>query len=671
MPEIMQTVLRERNMILQALGRAPISTIRPFLYAVAVNLLLGCGSGGGSDDSVQALDFIAQVNPSISDLSSGQLTGEYSELQVALTKFSLLFEPIDGAVGGVVVGSEPISATHTLATLQRLQGELSPEHSEAIQQAIRKLIQGSTLVYSSIPEIALAKDALSADRDRQARRYEDLPECDGSASELVCGSALLSQTYLILELGGEYPRFRVRVDNTIDDLGFTYTGPDGICEIVVAVSDNPDRDSIASTVAREIFHCWHWGNYPESFYSSPGWLMAGLGEWFSADFTGHNQASRDIASAHSQSSHYKLFQSNSSAVGFFWQIDHLFGPGVQLWVLVHDLAQQTSSAEAFELATDAIPAAELIGLATSPTFSQDRGPLWTFEAPVSALTPRQPAVIASASEGRLSAAPGDQYLAFTDWGLAEAAWIDIQTDGTVLQRWNAGEDIVSTDSTQTRWCSDGICECADGTRLFPEALAVPEGDAGLTLGLVGGSATSSEVSWAVTDVSELCDDENGDSNDTTGDAVSTLVGTWRANPLAIAAAYEDTFDGSIDVAGVTGDVLLIIRPNGQATLRYDDVNIFLNDEGIQSVILYGSGTLDWRTSSGQLIFSNTSDFSFTSTTNAFIGGEVEAFTLNLDDINVGGSSSTSEFTVSNDTLTIHSIEGSHGAIFIPLLWNRQ
>jgi hypothetical protein len=149
------------------------------------------------------------------------------------------------------------------------------------------------------------------------------------------------------------------------------------------------------------------------------------------------------------------------------------------------------------------------------------------------------------------------------------------------------------------------------------------------------------------------------------------VGTWRANPLAIAAAYEDTFDGSIDVAGVTGDVLLIIRPNGQATLRYDDVNIFLNDEGIQSVILYGSGTLDWRTSSGQLIFSNTSDFSFTSTTNAFIGGEVEAFTLNLDDINVGGSSSTSEFTVSNDTLTIHSIEGSHGAIFIPLLWNRQ
>lgn len=170
-------------------------------------------------------------------------------------------------------------------------------------------------------------------------------------------------------------------------------------------------------------------------------------------------------------------------------------------------------------------------------------------------------------------------------------------------------------------------------------------------------ATGAVVRYTLTERS--CDEE------ASVDPGRGVIGTWYASRGSILSMFSQVFGDALPVRAVTGDVVLTLTEAGQATLLYQNVRVFFDQERenpppIPSVVIRGGGELTWRGGSpGQIVFDGQS-FSFEA-----VAGRL---TLPMDDSGFPLGRTVVSYGFVDTTLVFM---GFSGHVFFPNAWTRR
>jgi hypothetical protein len=281
---------------------------------------------------------------------------------------------------------------------------------------------------------------------------------------------------------------------------------------------------------------------------------------------------------------------------------------------------------------------------------------------------------APAEQEILEADAGEQALATFDLReLPEGtSWVlNVATDGFTHLRWSSGEEFSTSSATSAQFCYGGTCACPDGTVPLPSIGFAPLGATSLTAAVTGPGNGASFVTITPRDIDEFCDDEPIPPPPLASGAFSGN-GTWRATNPSLTTMFTDAsalgFGAApLDIAGVSGDVVMELREDGTGTLTYTDVTAFINDGPLPDLTINGTGDFEFGVAAGELTVSG-STFTVSASSSALFG---ETIVITDGDLE-GGAGGTSTYTVGFDgnQMVLTSAEGARGAVFFPVVWTR-
>lgn len=624
------------------------------MCALCVVLIAACGSQDAEPETI----------PTFAELREQAFEGEISELTLALTEFSYLFDiELDGTVPVTIDESAPDELTMAFLRLERDETELSTSQREAIDAAVREIEDASRLVYSEAEPVE-KRDALA---DAEVAEMVDF------AIGFVMGQLGANRPELdlwvtdpgdVAALGGE--------DDWLAWASPVFVGGQQRCKVFLV--DFPDRslEKLRATMVHEYFHCWHFRNGRSDV--SPGWVVEGLATWVAGvagEAPGVDPSnSYGFAEDFFSDARAKIYAIEYKAAGFFWQLNDLDGGPDRLWERIPNIVNATSNPRAFLASTSGLPAATLAQLASRSLNRSRVGEEWALTSPpfpsdLSGVS-RPPTVRTVRSRDFQVVAPSGQRviaLEVMEQIADEQLVIQLVYEGLTAAVWVAPSATtqIRTSADVQDYCLRPPCICDDGTEPVPGAQPVPGTELLLLVGLTGGASESASVEMIVTPLDALCGERvDGD-----------LTGVWIAESRAVQAAFQQVYEPiGTDVTGVGGELELTIRSDRTLRIEYDAVTLLLSDPVIPEVVLDGYGEMKWRNEGGKLIAYELTDLDLSQT----IPGLGEPIKITEDDLPSGGET-TADYTVDGRSLALDNLmgsltEGVTGGLVFPARWTR-
>ncbi len=612
--------------------------------------------------------------------------GPAAELTLALSEFAYLFDvDVPGAVPLVADDSIPTLATDAVATLEARRDELTDDQRRVIDATNDAIISESTVVYRTADDaayqalVAETRDAATTSEPDGLRRARPqgvaasavVRQVDLSAAEAIAGATAID---LFRRLGGPAIDWELRIgtpaeaDTPTTDAS-TYSSESGdACLVIVFDWLHLTGAYLKSVVAHEVFHCWQAarraGAPMVDFYRE------GLATWVGEDLAGGSGFGDKWWPAFFDTEPFPLYRAKYRALGFWAQVAQLRGGSDGLWEIIPELTDAASSAAGvWNAALDGVDGELVATLAATGALRPDWSAAWDLPAARIAgpgravrrvaLAPTEPATI--------EADAGEQALGAFDLGAlpADISWVlNLDTAGFARLRWGSGEEFSTTSATSTQFCYGGSCACPDGTVPLPSISFVPLGETSLTVGVTGPAAGNSFVTVTPRNIEEFCDDDPLPTPPPLSSGAFSGNGTWRASNPSLAAMFTDASAigfGAVplDIAGVTGDVVMELRPDGTGTLTYTDVTAFINNGPMTDLTINGTGDFAFGVAAGELTVSGNT-FMVSVTSSALLGETLVITDADLE----GGAGGTSTYTVGfdGDQMVLTGSRGSNGAL---------
>ncbi len=442
------------------------------------------------------------------------------------------------------------------------------------------------------------------------------------------------------------------------------------CYIVIARDRDSAADSpVASAVmAHELFHCWHATRFSDDqdrFHGAGPWVYEGLAAWVGETIAGGTTYPLGRWLPAYVANDFALFAGSSDyeAFGFWARVDEF----TDLWGLIPSLVDTSSRGSSGPVFEEAIAATGGNGvlIATGALQEADLGPAWVTGPWMPPSIARRPATHRAVIDGdavELSSGAGEQAAHRVTVDAPDGSFVDVRITGYSSATWADGETIsAGSASLDLRYCV-GECACPDEPPP-PTDGELPVGVSGLTIALSGTGSGPATAVVEVVDKGECEDSEPSESVD------GGLLGTWKANPDSVALAFTQASGfgvgaEALDIAAVTGDVLMTFNDDGTGTLAYDDVVLFFNNAPFPELTLGGEGSFLWTSTAGAITIAGTT-YAIGVTSSA-LGGEV--LTITSDDVPASGSTQLG-VSLGGDQLSVDA-DGSAGPVFFPILWNR-
>ncbi len=635
------------------------------------------------------------------ELRDAQENGEVDDTTVILSEFATLFGvELDGAIPIVADENAPTSGSHVLLEVRELLPSLDAEQRAIVEAAIEEVTNG-TSVYRSLddPEYlavvesgavdgAPQADEQPADTEPEGFRARTRPMIEDEA-EVIAASRRIAVA-LQGQLGGPAlpfetilaPPSAARTGTVEATTEFGIADGDRSCLIIVYGRLRVTGPYLTSVLGHEVMHCWQYINAPtpEFVTSMVPYYQEGLATWVGEQIAG---VGTEFGRIHSRNffaeTDFPLYRREYSAFGFWSRVAELRGGDDALWAIIPELNGLGDQAEAvWNSALAGVSDADRALLASGPLRRPEWSPAWDMGGIAITGDQRatQPISVAPGGGNSVDVGPGSQTAGTFDLSSlpGDTSWVlSIQAStSSALAAWDNGEEFRPTVEAATDYCYGGSCECPDGTVPVPDIRFAPVTASSVTIAISGSAFENANAVMSVADIEEFCDEEVDDP-ELSDNAPTALAGTWRANPDAVAKMFEFASsagaggDTGLDVAGVTGDLLMTLSEDGSGTLTYDDVTIFFNDELIGELTLGGGGTFQWDVSDGQLRIQGGA-FSLSGSSPS-LGGEL--FTLTEADVGAGGTSTFGLGQSVEPNLVLLGGDGNRGEVFFPLLWTRQ
>ena len=601
------------------------------------------------------------------------------EVDLALAEFSALFAPVPG--GPVISGDDSLlpTATHVLDELDRLRDRLTPEQQAFIDEQVDAVFGEA----ATIEDFVLHPDATAVRGFRSPVSSEMQLAVRSVADSLrgVLGGPPLKVHVVVVDgsaLGTAGARNISLGPASPTRLAYADDGLDIDCQMQLRDRETTSAE-FRGIVVHELVHCWHFtriGLDVDRLNATDDWMKEGIAAYageliggttrFSPEWwLGYTVPLFDVDRA------WPLYSRTYDAIGFWSRI----AEETDVWDSIRAAVDASpNNAAMFDAAVSGIGDG-VSWLAAGTVQQPSWGGGWTATGPNMPGRARGTKEHGVALRNDIALSEGAAHQ--RNHEISGAAIGD--ADGTVLTFRGSGygviridpDDIVMNGRLDQDWCL-GVCECPDGTPAYPESRTRP-GDVELTASLVGRSTESTTLNVSVhrfdPETAE-CEEEEDPPAATTPPATGgSMIGTWRAQPDAIAFMFEQASvfgpdAPALDVGAVTGDLLMTFEEGGTGTLAYQDVTLFLVDSPIADLTINGGGTFNW-TSTGNRVIVDATDYVISVGSSA-LG---DPLTIGSDDLPGGGTTVLAGLQA-GDELTITAATGSEGTVFFPIYWRR-
>lgn len=290
------------------------------------------------------------------------------------------------------------------------------------------------------------------------------------------------------------------------------------CDVFVAnvASVAADEPSYLSIVSHEVFHCWQRAN-AFSFHGSltlPPFYFEGAATWAGEQFSQAGSFyGRTRMTTFFDRSIYDTGVSpvdGYDGIGFWTQIAQLRGGVDGLWSRLPSI---NAVAERGEEATFSVAVLGLDGERIAQLASSAAGqPTWGADWNLTGLS------VGDGQRSIESRRVGDRAEVFErqqqifDYSINEAdlagdgPWwiIELATDGLTNAHWDTGETFIITTSGIRQFCTDGSCECPDGTTPASSAEPVPGESDSIQVALTGTAANGASVTITSATADDVC-----------------------------------------------------------------------------------------------------------------------------------------------------------------------
>ncbi len=628
---------------------------------------------------------------SYAELADRVADGLESKLTLALSEFAALYDvQLPGAVPLLADDSLPQLGTDVVFQLGVLDAELTDEQRSIVTARLDEVDAASVEVYHSLDDpqyLAVVEESaevgvVEAEGFRASAGLRS-PEPSSMSSppsdrlEEVRRVAIDAIAAIQRRLGGVALDVYYRV-GPLPVLGQTdFIDLFEACIVTIDEdSEGLTGDVLRSIVAHETFHCWHAINQPTSYAAAERFFLEGMATWVGEEFADGTNFGGNWWLDYVAPSTARLGRMDYEAYGFWLQVEQIRGADA-MWALIPGLAAVADDAVAlWDKAFAGIGVEAQAGLAALTVRRPDWSPAWdvSLGQPAAGRSVGERVVTPGASATHRIDRAAQSVVTFTFDGLSgDTSYVlTEEIGGLATARFDGGgaDDDVITAAITTEWCLSGSCECPDGVVPIPGLRFVPAGSMSRTVALTTSFASPSNfASASISDIADRCDEEASGPPDV-GTPGGGFTGLWRANPNAIETMFEQASAfgaGSgqgLDVAGVTGDLLMEFRDDGTGRLTYAGVTLFINDAGFGDLTLNGSGSFVWGIVDETVRISGT-DYEIGVSSSA-LGDLV---TITDEDLPAGGLTVLSG-AVAGDMMTISAADGSAGEVFFPILWTR-
>ncbi len=600
------------------------------------------------------------------------------ELDIALAEFSALFAPVPG--GPVLAGDDSLlsTASHVLDDLDRLRDRLTPKQQAFIDEQVDAVFGDAATIheftlYPETPAVQGFRTPVAPDVEIAIRRVAD------SLLSVLGGPQLRVQIVIVdgSTLGG------AGAQNTglslADPIRQEYAEAGIEVDCLLKLRDRrTDSAEFRGIVVHELVHCWHFtriGVDVDRMNATDKWMKEGLAAYagellggstrFSEGWwTGYTTPLFDVDRA------WPLYERNYDAIGFWSRI----AERANIWDAIRAAVDASPNNAAMFNAAVADLGGGVSWLAAGTVQQPAWGGGWTADGPSMPDRARRTKQhdVGERNDVALSEEAGHQ----RNHEISVAAIGD--TDGTVLTFRGRGygvihiepDDVVMRGRLDQDWCL-GVCECPDGSPAFPTSRSRP-GDVELMASLVGqaADATTLNVSVHRFDPDTADCDEPPPAPTTPPATGGSMIGTWRAQPPAIALMFEQASlfgpdAEALQVGAVGGDLLMVFDEGGTGTLTYHRVTLYLADSPVDDLTINGGGAFTWNLVDDRVII-NTAEYVLSISSTA-LG---EPLTISSNDLPGGGNTSLAGVQV-GDELTVTAADGTTGDVFFPISWRRS
>ncbi len=623
-------------------------------------------------------------------LSAQAFDGEVDELTLVLSEFAALFGvDVPGAVPLAVDSSLPTLGTDVLQAVRRLDDQLTDEQRSIINTRIDEVVGGDVVYDTSQDQEYLALFAETtadgvANTEPQGFGLGPSRKIDEPVMRGVAAQAALT---FAGSLGGRPLAMTVSVaapetaeTTTLEALTEFFTiGGFRTCRITVYDRERIKDGYLVSVVGHEVFHCWQFTNASSESDADvfAGFYKEGMATWvgeqFAAGFgypSGSNFGRTHLSNFFGPT-FYDVYRSKYTAYGFWSQVAKLRGGPDALWSIIPELnAIGTDRAAVFDLALEGVDDLRRAEIAASAARHPEWSPVWDFtvvgipadQRPIKKLTLRP------GTPDERAVDPGEQAIVSFDLSGLDAGtnWVISRTNtGLTYNRLGDFDEYPTAVSEQSRYCYGESCACPDGSSVFSDLIVLPRTVTTLTVALTGSATAGASVVVDAVDVDDECDDAPTPPPLASG--AFNGNGTWRATNPALARLFADASAygfGAVplDIAAVTGDVVMELRQDGTGTLTYTNVTAFINDSPLADLTLNGEGSFQFGVEAGLLTVSGNT-FSVAVTSSAMLG---ESLVITDRDIEGGaGGTTTYEIGFDGDQLVLTGAEGVQRGSVLP------
>ena len=443
------------------------------------------------------------------------------------------------------------------------------------------------------------------------------------------------------------------------------------CYIVIARDrrERPDSSVAKAVMAHELFHCWHatrFGGVQDPFHGAGPWVYEGLAAWVGETIAGRTTYPLGRWLPGYAANDFALFAgtTNYQAYGFWARVDEF----VDLWGLIPSLVDTSSGGASSAVFEEAIAATGGNGvlIATGALQQAALGRAWVTGPWMPSTIARRPDTHSATIDDdpvELTVTAGQQAAHRVTVDAPDGSFVDVLFTGYTSATWGDGETLTAgADPFDFRYCV-GDCGCPGEPAPTTDG-ELPIGVSELTIALSGTGAGEASALVQVVDTGD-CIEEPVPGEDVGGG----LLGTWRANPDSVALAFTQASGfgpqaEALDIAGVTGDLLMTFNDDGTGLLLYDGVTLFFNDAPFPELTLGGGGSFQWDSTPGAISIDGIT-YKIAVGSSA-LGGELT--TITSDDIPAVGTTRL-EVSFGGDSLAV-AADGSAGPVFFPIFWNR-
>ena len=336
-------------------------------------------------------DETAEPAPTLAELEAMAFDGEISEIDVALTEFSVVTgADIDGALPVTIDEFVPDELTSVVMRLQVLDDQLTDRQRQQIEEYLDE-IRSSALVVIDSTDVDQRDEPPGAGDEGTALGIDPPDDSGISAfagrlnrptvltSEELMAHVRGAEEFVMRKLGGVTPRWQFvtiapedRVGDQLSWAGWATTSEfDGgrICQVRIVDFPARSQEKILSTIVHEYFHCWHGANFPgaiEGYRGSPPWVVEGLATWVSSEASG-------AGTGPAWAQHFldarigRVYGSSYDAIGFYWQLNHLDGGADAFWGRIPNIIASGELVPSYRAATAGLSNVQLAQLGSSGT----------------------------------------------------------------------------------------------------------------------------------------------------------------------------------------------------------------------------------------------------------------------------------------------------------------